>query len=80
MSLTPEEVDYVFDNGILTEDLMTIGADFTGLGSMNIDPRALINAMECLSIEWEGVPHSSLADTYACRAVWEKLFPNYYKN
>ncbi len=43
LGLTPEEVDYVLDNGILTEDLMTIGADFTGLGSVNIDPRALIN-------------------------------------
>lgn len=43
LSLTPEEVDYVMDNGILTEDLMTIGADFTGLGSVNVDPRALIN-------------------------------------
>ena len=31
------------DNGILNEDMMTIGADFTGLGSMNIDPKALIN-------------------------------------
>lgn len=43
LSLTPEEVDYVMENGILTEDMMTIGADFTGLGSVNIDPRALIN-------------------------------------
>ena len=43
LSLTPEEVDYVMDNGILNEDMMTIGADFTGLGSMNIDPKALIN-------------------------------------
>ncbi len=43
LSLKPEEVDYVMDNGILNEDLMTIGSDFTGLGSMNIDPRALIN-------------------------------------
>ena len=43
LNLTPEEVDYVMDNGILNEDLMTIGADFTGLGSMNIDPRALVN-------------------------------------
>lgn len=43
LSLTPEEVDYVMDNGILNEDLMTIGADFTGLGSVNVDPRALIN-------------------------------------
>ncbi len=43
LNLKPEEVDYVMDNGILNEDLMTIGADFTGLGSVNIDPRALIN-------------------------------------
>lgn len=43
LNLTAEEVDYVIDNGILNEDMMTIGADFTGLGSMNIDPRALIN-------------------------------------
>lgn len=41
---------------------------------------SLSDAMECLEIEWEGVPHSSIADTYACRKVWEKLFPNYYKN
>lgn len=43
LNLTAEEVDYVIDNGILNEDMMTIGADFTGLGSVNIDPRALIN-------------------------------------
>ncbi len=39
---------------------------------------SLSDAMACLEIEWEGVPHTSLADTYACRKVWEKLFPNYY--
>jgi hypothetical protein len=36
--------------------------------------------MACFSIEWEGVPHSSIADTIACMKVWEKLFPNYYKS
>ncbi len=40
---------------------------------------SLIDAMECFGIEWQGVPHSSLADTYACAAVWDRLFPNYYK-
>lgn len=45
-----------------------------------IEHASLIDAMECFNIEWEGVPHSSVADTFACRAVWEKLFPNYYKN
>ncbi len=43
ISLTPEEVDYVFEKGIMTSDMMTIGADFTGLASMNFDPKALIN-------------------------------------
>lgn len=42
---------------------------------------SLTDAMECLNIEWEGgVAHSSLPDTYGCRRVWEKLFPNYYEN
>lgn len=40
---------------------------------------SLSDAMECLEIEWQGVPHSSIADTIACRDVWGKLFPNYYK-
>lgn len=39
---------------------------------------SLIDAMDCLGIEWTGVPHSSLADTYACKDVWNTLFPNYY--
>ena len=40
---------------------------------------SLTDAMECLGIEWDGIPHSSIADTYACKKVWEHLFPNYYK-
>ncbi len=43
LSLTPEEIDYFFEKEILTEDLMTIGADFTGLGSVKVDPADLIN-------------------------------------
>lgn len=46
----------------------------------DVEHASLIDAMECFKIEWEGVPHSSAADTLACRAVWEKLFPNYYKD
>ena len=41
---------------------------------------SLTDAMACFEIEWEGVPHSSIADTYGCRKVWEVLFPNYYAN
>ena len=39
---------------------------------------SLTDAMACFGIEWEGVAHSSIADTYGCRKVWERLFPNYY--
>lgn len=41
---------------------------------------SLTDAMACFEIEWEGVAHSSIADTYGCRKVWETLFPNYYEN
>ena len=41
---------------------------------------SLTDAMSCFEIEWEGVAHSSIADTIGCRKVWEALFPNYYIN
>jgi flavin-dependent dehydrogenase len=44
LSLTPEEIDYVFEKEILTDDIITIGADFTGIGNvMKFDPKDLIN-------------------------------------
>ena len=39
---------------------------------------ALVDAMECFGVSWEGIPHSSVADTFACCRVWHKLFPRYY--
>ncbi|MBO5415333.1 MAG: 3'-5' exonuclease [Clostridia bacterium] len=45
-----------------------------------LEHASLIDAMECFGIEWEGVPHSSIADTFACRKVWNVLFPNYYRD
>ena len=41
---------------------------------------SLTDAMEVLDIAWDGIPHSSIADTIACKKVWERLFPNYYDN
>lgn len=41
---------------------------------------SLVDAMECLGIAWDGIPHSSIADTIACMRVWEALFPNYYED
>ncbi len=39
---------------------------------------SLVDAMATLGIGWDGIPHSSIADTIACMKVWEALFPNYY--
>lgn len=41
---------------------------------------SLGDAMALLEIEWDGVAHTSIADTIGCAKVWEKLFPNYYEN
>ena len=41
---------------------------------------SLSDAMACLEIEWDGIAHTSIADTIGCAKVWEKLFPNYYVN
>lgn len=41
---------------------------------------SLTDAMAVFGIEWEGIAHSSIADTLGCRKVWEALFPNYYEN
>lgn len=43
LSLTAEEVDDLFEKEILTEDMMTIGGDFTGLSNIKIDPKGMIN-------------------------------------
>ena len=39
---------------------------------------SLTDAMAALGVEWDGVAHTSIADTIGCMKVWEKLFPNYY--
>ena len=41
---------------------------------------SLGDAMECLGVEWDGVAHTSIADTIGCAKVWEKLFPHYYED
>lgn len=43
LSLTPDEVDYLFEKGVLTEDMITIGSDFTGIANVKFDPKTLIN-------------------------------------
>ncbi len=43
LELTPVEVDYLFEKEILTDDIITMGADFTGLTSVKFDPKSMIN-------------------------------------
>ena len=46
----------------------------------DIEHASLTDAMACFEIEWDGVAHTSIADTIGCMKVWEKLFPHYYEN
>ena len=41
---------------------------------------SLTDAMAALDVAWDGVAHTSIADTIGCMKVWEKLFPNYYSS
>lgn len=41
---------------------------------------SLSDAMQCLGIAWDGVAHTSIADTIGCMKVWEALFPHYYED
>ena len=41
---------------------------------------SLSDAMTHFNLTWEGTAHSSLADTDACRRVFELLFPHYYES
>lgn len=43
LSLTPDEVDYLFENEILNDDLISIGGDFTGLSNLKIDTKDIVN-------------------------------------
>lgn len=44
LGLTAQEVDYVFDSGIINDDDVTMDADFTSLGgAIKFDPKDMIN-------------------------------------
>jgi DNA polymerase III epsilon subunit-like protein len=45
----------------------------------DIEHASLTDAMACFGIEWDGVAHTSIADTIGCMKVWERLFPHYYE-
>ena len=43
LDLTPEEVDYAFNSGMINEDNVTIGGSFTSITKMNFDILDLLN-------------------------------------
>lgn len=44
----------------------------------DINRSSLVSATEYFGIQWSGTAHTSIADTHACRLVWERILPNYY--
>ena len=44
LNLKPEEIDYCFSSGMITEDDITMGADFNSIGKLfEFDPKDMIN-------------------------------------
>ena len=80
-------IKYIYDTeeerDALHEKVLCCAAEFvryTQEVRPDIVHMSLTDAMACFEIEWEGIAHSSVADTLGCRKVWEALFPNYYCN
>lgn len=48
LKLTPEEVDYMFESGMVNEDNITIGADFTGINKINVELADILNKAKIL--------------------------------
>lgn len=53
---------------------------FIGEHLPDLTHTSLTDAMATLGIAWDGVAHTSIADTIACMKVWEALFPHYYED
>lgn len=72
--LTAEQVDYAFDSGMINEDNITIGANFTGLLSMNADIFDIFNKAKLICQNTEllkkmpvtGARMSTVAAACAC--------------
>ena len=47
---------------------------------IEMNHQSLSDAMAHFGLTWEGVAHNSLADTHACRLVFQTLFPNLYES
>ena len=65
----------------LREKALDCGAEFARYAhehELGLTHLSLSDAMAHFALPWEGEAHTSLADTDACRRVFERLFPNYF--
>lgn len=80
--LNADDVDFLFESGIVTDDDITFGANFTGLSSMTIKIQDLLNkAMRvCKNIDFlKKLPSTGVrisAVTAACAAIPKKYNPD----
>lgn len=68
---------------LLRQKMLDLSAEFSHYvfeHELELSHLSLSDAMAHFSLEWRGTAHSSLADTDACRRVFEQLFPHYFES
>ena len=71
------------DQGRLRAKMLDLAAEFSRYvheHEIGLSHLSLSDAMAHFGLEWTGTAHSSLADTDACRRVFEKIFPHYFES
>ena len=71
------------EQGRLRAKMFDLAAEFSRYvheHEIGLSHLSLSDAMTHFELEWTGAAHSSLADTDACRRVFERLFPHYFES
>ena len=71
------------EQGHLHHKMLDCAAEFSRYvheHEIDLSHLSLSDAMTHFSLTWTGTAHNSLADTDACRQVFEKLFPHYFES
>ena len=71
------------EQGRLRAKMFDLAAEFARYvheHEIDLSHLSLSDAMSHFELEWTGAAHSSLADTDACRRVFEKIFPHYFES
>lgn len=70
------------EKNALHDKIIDCGTEFSHYVTehgIELSHHSLTDAMTTLGLSWNGAAHTSAADTDACRKVFEKLFPHYFK-